>query len=93
MLRKDADFEAFERVMAEAHQRQPIRVLSYCVMSNHWHKVVCWVYTAQRLLRRRRNARPPSSPTAVAANVRDEGSGTLLMLIVKLSAFEPVPHV
>jgi putative transposase len=40
MFRKDADFEAFERVMVEAHQRQPIRVLSYCVMSNHWHFVV-----------------------------------------------------
>jgi putative transposase len=36
MFRKDADFEAFERVMVEAHRRQPIRVLSYCVMSNHW---------------------------------------------------------
>jgi putative transposase len=41
MLRKDADFEAFERVMVEVHQRQPIRVLSYCVMSNHWH-FVAW---------------------------------------------------
>jgi putative transposase len=41
MFRKDADFEAFERVMVEVHQRQPIRVLSYCVMSNHWH-FVAW---------------------------------------------------
>ena len=40
MFRKDADFEAFERVMVEAHQRQPIRILSYCVLSNHWHFVV-----------------------------------------------------
>ena len=40
MFREDADFEAFERVMVEAHQRQPIRVLSYCVLSNHWHFVV-----------------------------------------------------
>ena len=40
MFRKDVDFEAFERVMVEARQRQPIRVLSYCVMSNHWHLVV-----------------------------------------------------
>jgi putative transposase len=37
---KEADFEAFERVMVEAHQRQPIRILSYCVLSNHWHFVV-----------------------------------------------------
>ena len=40
MFRKESDFEAFERVMVEAHQRQPIRILSYCVLSNHWHFVV-----------------------------------------------------
>ena len=40
MFRKEADFEAFERVMVEAHERQPIRILSYCVLSNHWHFVV-----------------------------------------------------
>jgi putative transposase len=40
LFRKEPDFEAFERVMAEAHQRQPIRILSYCVLSNHWHFVV-----------------------------------------------------
>ncbi|HKI42691.1 MAG TPA: transposase, partial [Mycobacterium sp.] len=37
---KDADFEAFQRVMIEAHQRYPIRILSYCVLSNHWHFAV-----------------------------------------------------
>jgi putative transposase len=40
MFRKDPDLEAFERVMVEAHQRQPIRILSHCVLSNHWHFVV-----------------------------------------------------
>jgi hypothetical protein len=30
---KESDFEAFERVMVEAHLRQPIRILSYCVLS------------------------------------------------------------
>jgi putative transposase len=40
MFRKEADFEAFERVMVDAHNRQPIRILSYCVLSNHWHFVV-----------------------------------------------------
>jgi putative transposase len=29
---KDADFEA--------HQRHPIRILSSCVLSNHWHFAV-----------------------------------------------------
>ena len=37
---KDADLEAFQRVMIEAHQRHPIRILSYCVLSNHWHFAV-----------------------------------------------------
>jgi putative transposase len=36
----EGDFEAFQRVMIEAHQRHPIRILSFCVMSNHWHFVV-----------------------------------------------------
>jgi hypothetical protein len=33
MLRKEADFEAFERVMLEAYARQPIRILSYLRVS------------------------------------------------------------
>ena len=37
---KDTDFEAFQRVMIEAHRRHPIRILSYCVLSNHWHFAV-----------------------------------------------------
>jgi hypothetical protein len=26
--------------MVEAHQREPIRILAYCILSNHWHFVV-----------------------------------------------------
>ena len=40
LFRNHADFEAFERVIIEAHTRHPIRILSYCVLSNHWHFVV-----------------------------------------------------
>ena len=40
LFRKDADFAAFERVIAEAHQRVPLRILGYTVMGNHWHFVV-----------------------------------------------------
>jgi putative transposase len=40
MLRADRDFEAFGRVVAEAHERHPIRILSYCVLPSHWHFVV-----------------------------------------------------
>lgn len=37
MFRKEKDYEAFERIIAEAHARAPIRILSYCVMPTHWH--------------------------------------------------------
>jgi putative transposase len=40
LLGTDADFDAFQRVMIEAHQRHPIRILSYCVVSNHGHFAV-----------------------------------------------------
>ena len=40
LLRKDADFEAFQRVMIEALRRDPIRILFYCILSNDGHFVV-----------------------------------------------------
>ncbi len=40
LFTQDADFLAFERVLTEALERHPIRILSWCIMSNHWHFVV-----------------------------------------------------
>ncbi len=40
LFRHDRDFAAFEKTMREAHERVPLRILSYCLMSNHWHFVV-----------------------------------------------------
>jgi putative transposase len=40
LFRKDADFAAFENLLAEAHERLPLRILAYTVMSNHWHFIV-----------------------------------------------------
>jgi len=37
---KPADYEAFERVMAEAAGHVNMRVLAYCLMPNHWHLVL-----------------------------------------------------
>ena len=34
------DFEAFEEVLGEAKRRLPVRLLAWCVMSNHWHLVL-----------------------------------------------------
>jgi len=40
LFEKDADFDAFEQVIAQALDKHPIRLLSYCVMPNHWHFVL-----------------------------------------------------
>jgi putative transposase len=40
LFRKDGDYEAFERVLAEALERHPIRILGYCLISYHWHFVL-----------------------------------------------------
>jgi putative transposase len=40
LFHKDGDYEAFMRVMQEAHELHPIRILAYCLMPNHWHMVL-----------------------------------------------------
>ncbi len=40
LFSKDADYDAFLRVLDEAHRRLPLRILAYCVMPNHWHFLV-----------------------------------------------------
>ena len=40
LFRKEADFEAFERIMIEAHGLHPLRILAWCAMRTHWHFVV-----------------------------------------------------
>jgi putative transposase len=37
LFRKAADFAALEKVLEETFQRTGIRILAYCIMSNHWH--------------------------------------------------------
>ena len=34
------DFAAFERVLAETQEHLPMRLLSFCIMPNHWHLVL-----------------------------------------------------
>jgi len=40
LFEKPADYEAFDRVLEEAFEREPLPIFSYCVMPNHWHFVV-----------------------------------------------------
>lgn len=48
LFRKPADYDAFLRVLEEALQKHPIRLLSYCVMPTHWH-LVLWPQTDHQL--------------------------------------------
>lgn len=38
LFHKNQDYAAFERVMAEANPYSPTRILSYCLMPNHWSR-------------------------------------------------------
>ena len=40
LFRKEADYEAFERIMIEAQERRPTRIVAWCLMRNHWHFVL-----------------------------------------------------
>jgi len=40
LFQKPGDYEAFERVLAEALAEHPTRLLAYCLMPNHWHMVL-----------------------------------------------------
>ncbi|WP_406701160.1 hypothetical protein [Singulisphaera sp. Ch08] len=40
MFRNEGDYAAFERVLEEARDPIPMRVLCFCVMPNHWHLVL-----------------------------------------------------
>jgi len=40
LFREEPDFLAFYKVLLQAHARHSIRILAWCVMSNHWHFVV-----------------------------------------------------
>jgi hypothetical protein len=37
IFRTAKDYEAFERVLGEAQQRLPRRLLAWCVLPDHWH--------------------------------------------------------
>jgi REP-associated tyrosine transposase len=37
---KDADFEAFERILAKTLDTRPMRIVAYALMPNHWHLVL-----------------------------------------------------
>jgi len=40
IFNKDADYEAFERVLDEGLQKHPVDLIAYQWMPNHWHMVL-----------------------------------------------------
>src|SRR4029434_6597600 len=40
LFRRQEDYVAFEKVLAEALERFDMRLLAYCIMPNHWHLVL-----------------------------------------------------
>src|ERR1044072_3225821 len=40
LFSKDADYEAFQRILERTLESRPIRILAYCLMPNHWHLVL-----------------------------------------------------
>jgi putative transposase len=40
LFRKPVDYDAFVRVLDDALERCPIRILAYCPMPTHWHFVL-----------------------------------------------------
>src|SRR5487761_1139932 len=40
LFRRGEDYAAFERVMLDAYERVPMRIVGWCLMKNHWHFMV-----------------------------------------------------
>jgi putative transposase len=40
LFEKEDDYVAFERVLEETYERTKMRLLSYCLMPNHWHMLI-----------------------------------------------------
>ena len=40
LFHKEADYEAFLRLLVQVRQAVPVRLLAWCLMPNHWHLVL-----------------------------------------------------
>lgn len=40
IFKKEKDYKAFEKIIFEAKEKYPMRILSFCIMPNHWHFVL-----------------------------------------------------
>jgi hypothetical protein len=61
LVRKNADFEAFQHHVIEALRRDPIRITSSCVLSNDWCFVV-WPETDGQVTKKTGRAMRANGP-------------------------------
>ena len=40
IFEKEKDYIAFEKILIEAKEKYPMRILAYCLMPNHWHFIL-----------------------------------------------------
>ena len=55
VFRKDEDFAAFVNLMREAHEKVPMRLTGFCLMTNHFH-VLFWPLSDGAALRGTKSA-------------------------------------
>ncbi|NNM85815.1 MAG: hypothetical protein HKL96_08700 [Phycisphaerales bacterium] len=48
LFRRDEDYAAFERVMIDAFEAVPLRIIGWGLMKNHWHFMV-WPRTTDEV--------------------------------------------
>ena len=95
LFERSKDYRDFLRILREGLERHPVRLVAYCLMSNHWHLVVApvgstvlsslmhWVTTthAVRLRKRRSACRPGPVYQGRFKSHPVEGLGQLLHVI------------
>jgi len=40
IFKKEKDYEAFESIIQETKEKNPVKLFSYCLMPNHWHFIL-----------------------------------------------------
>jgi putative transposase len=50
VFHKEEDYVAFQKLLRDAQRRCPMRILSYCLMPNHFH-LILWPHRAGDLSR------------------------------------------